>query len=74
MRVGCQTVCQRHHDREDHGSGTNNGSADKDRLGRRLECIACPVIFFEQMFRAAKVYFHIEVSFNLRFHIWHLLD
>src|SRR5258705_4081076 len=74
LRVSRQTVCQRHHDREDHGCRTDNGSTDQHRFCSRLERITCPIVLFEQMFRTTEVHSHIEIALNFGFDVGNALN
>ena len=65
---------EEHDDAKNHRGGTDDGGADQNGFGGRLEGIARPVAFFEFKFRAAEIGFEAEIFFDFRADIRQLLD
>ena len=66
IHVYSQAIGQGHDDRENHGCCADNRSADQHRFCGSFECVPCPIIGLQQVFRAIEVHIDVEVPLDFR--------
>ena len=72
--VCSKPVGERHDDGKNHRGRADNGRTNQHGFCGCLESIARAVVGFEHVFRFLEIHVDIEIFFQFRLDVWHVLD